>query len=71
MSQKGTCCRWNAEKGFGFIKPADGSADVFCHRRELSADGRDRNVGLDEGKEVWFDVVTDDRSGKLRASNVS
>lgn len=62
---KGVAGRWN-DRGFGFIKPDDGSEDVFCHFSGIT----DGNC-LREGAEVEFDKVYDDRKGKYRAENVS
>ena len=50
---KGTVKWFNAEKGFGFIEPEDGSADVFVHYSEINGDGFRY---LEEDQEVEFEV---------------
>lgn len=50
----GTVKWFNAEKGFGFIAPDDGSADVFAH---YSAIARSGYRSLDENQKVEFDVT--------------
>jgi CspA family cold shock protein len=50
----GTVKWFSSEKGFGFITPEDGSADVFVHFSAIAGDGY-RN--LDEGQRVEYDVT--------------
>ncbi len=49
----GTVKWFNESKGFGFITPADGSADVFVHFSAISGSGFKT---LNEGQAVSFDV---------------
>ncbi|MCU1438003.1 MAG: cold-shock DNA-binding domain protein [Naasia sp.] len=47
--------KWfNAEKGFGFIAPDDGSADVFAHYSAIDSRGY---RSLEENQRVEFEVV--------------
>lgn len=47
--------RWfNAEKGFGFITPDDGSADVFVHYSAITSGGYRL---LEENQRVQFLIV--------------
>jgi cold shock protein len=49
----GTVKWFNAEKGFGFIEPEDGSADVFAHFSAIEGSGY---RSLDEAQRVEYDV---------------
>jgi CspA family cold shock protein len=62
----GTVKWFNAQKGFGFIQPEDGSKDVFVH---ISAVERAGMAGLNEGQKVHFEVVSE--RGKLAADRLS
>ncbi len=45
MRRHGTLVRWNAERGFGFIAPAGGRADVFVHITSVPRGGAALKVG--------------------------
>lgn len=44
---------FNAEKGFGFISPTDGSKDVFVHFSAIQNQGFKT---LEEGQKVEFSI---------------
>ena len=52
---QGTVKWFNSEKGYGFIAPDDGSADVFAHYSEIASNGGYRN--LDENQKVEYDLA--------------
>ncbi|OIR02368.1 cold shock protein CspA [mine drainage metagenome] len=62
----GTVKWFNATKGFGFIQPEDGSADVFVH---ISAVERSGLGQLLEGQKVSFELERG-RTGKMAAINL-
>jgi len=49
---KGTVKWFNADKGFGFIAPDDGSKDLFVHHSEIQSGGG--NASLNEGQKVEY-----------------
>ena len=60
--------KWfNVTKGFGFIQPDEGGADVFVH---MSAVERAGMNGLREGQKVSFEVERDQRTGKRSAGQL-
>lgn len=56
---------FTGERGFGFIRPDAGGADVFFHVSAI-AEGDDPAVG----QAVTFEIGVDARSGKPKAVNV-
>jgi CspA family cold shock protein len=59
--------KWlNAQKGYGFIQPQDGTKDVFVHISALEKAGLST---LKEGQKVSFELTKD--RGKESATNLS
>ncbi|CAN5367134.1 MAG: cold-shock DNA-binding domain protein [Nocardioidaceae bacterium] len=61
----GTVKWFNAEKGFGFIAPEDGSADVFAHYSAIQSNGFRT---LEDNQKVEYDVEQGPKG--LQASNI-
>jgi cold shock protein len=63
----GTVKWFNSTKGFGFIEPDDGSADVFVH---ISAVERAGMNSIVEGQKLGFELERDNKSGKMSAGQL-
>lgn len=63
----GTVKWFNTQKGFGFIQPDDGGADVFVH---ISAVEKSGMRTLNEGQKISYEVQTDPKKGKAAAVNL-
>ena len=60
--------KWfNGTKGYGFIAPDEGGADVFVH---ISAVERAGLNGLNEGQKISYEVEVDHNRGKSSAVNL-
>jgi cold shock protein len=64
----GTVKWFNGQKGYGFIQPDEGGADVFVH---ISAVQRSGLNSIDEGQKVNYEIVQDKRTGKSAADNLT
>jgi cold shock protein len=59
--------KWfNAQKGYGFIQPTSGGADVFVHITALERAGMD---SLQEGQTLSYDLEQGQR-GRVSAVNL-
>jgi len=63
----GTVKWFNAQKGYGFIQPDDGSKDVFVH---ISAVERAGMANLNEGQKLSYEVQRG-QQGKTSAESLS
>ena len=63
----GTVKWFNATKGYGFVQPDDGGADVFVH---ISAVERAGMRSLNEGQKLSYELERDQRSGKTSAGQL-
>jgi CspA family cold shock protein len=63
----GTVKWFNVTKGYGFISPEAGGADVFVH---ISAVERAGLKGLKDGQKVSFEEEWDPKKGKTAAVNL-
>ena len=62
----GTVVGFNEDRGYGFIRLDGGnSADIFVHARNIANADK-----LNQGQRVSFEIVTDEKRGKLRADRV-
>lgn len=65
MRTHGTLSKWNDDKGFGFIRPADGEKEIFVHISAFPRDG----VRLKVGEVISFEQF-DSPDGKKKAQAV-
>ena len=67
MAMAGTVKFFNAERGYGFIKPDDGARDVFVHITAVEQAGL---KSLTEGQRISFEVEPDKKGKGPKAVNL-
>ncbi|EXI80174.1 MAG: Cold shock-like protein CspB [Candidatus Accumulibacter appositus] len=65
MRIEGPLEKWNDERGFGFIAPTKGDAEVFAHVSAFPRDGQRPAIG----ETLTFEIETD-KDGNRRAKNL-
>ncbi|MDX2275244.1 MAG: cold-shock protein [Hyphomonadaceae bacterium] len=65
--QNGTVKFFNGARGFGFITPDDGGADVFVH---VSAVERAGMASLTEGQRINYQTLPDSKGKGPKAVNL-
>jgi len=65
MRIEGTLTKWNDDRGFGFITPAQGGSEVFVHISAFPKDGHRPTIG----ERLTFETEVG-REGKKRAKNL-
>lgn len=65
--QTGTVKWFNQAKGYGFLRPESGGADVFVHMTDLKKSGL---TSLQDGAKVSYVLADDQRTGKTVAKEL-
>lgn len=65
MRHEGTISRWNKERGFGFIAPMTGGADLFVHISAFAKGEREPDIG-----ELVSYELTTAADGRQRAEHL-
>ena len=65
MQIEGTLCKWNDDRGFGFIAPSQGGPEVFVHVSAFPRDGQRPSLG----ERLSFEIEIQS-NGKKRAKSI-
>ncbi len=66
MRTQGSLIKWNADRGFGFVKTRDGGIEVFVHISEFPRSGRTPQIG-----DILHFEITTDPEGRKRAKAIA
>jgi len=70
MAYSGSVKWFDRKKGIGFVTPAEGTEDVFIHRRNFTKDSETgKTFVLDEGDTIYFNLGT--HEGRATAIEIS